>query len=476
MNTWAHDEMMGANVFDARRRASLAVALLGLADNPGTSFSAAVGPAKRQAIRRMFSSEKEGKDHNERIEISDVLAGHSEQTRSRIKTGSSDGLVLMIQDTCQYSFNGLHMATGLGYGTSLRERCVFGHSMLAVTTGGLPVGIAHLNIWARDDADFGKSDERRKVDVKDKESQKWITALQEAEKLLEPDQAVLFIQDREADIFAFMQAPTRETSYLLIRAAQPRKVEVCAGPDGAQSHTGLLFDVACAAPTVGRMRVTIPRAANKPERTCDLLVQSIQVYIQPPKDRKGVTNTPVKAWVVRAKEIDPPEGEKAIEWVLITTMPVTSSEDAYTMVRYYAKRWIIERLHYTIKTGACNAEKLQMDDVYSIKLALALYYVAGWRLLSMTYIARTEPEAPAARIMSPTEIDVLELLARKPVKTVGLAVIEVAKLGGYEYYKNGPPPGVKRLGIGLRRLQDMEAGWLLAKQGRPLPRRLKYDT
>src|ERR1700722_19793356 len=148
MNTWAHDEMMGANVFDARRRASLAVALLGLADNPGTSFSAAVGPAKRQAIRRLFSSEKEGKDHNERIEISDVLAGHFEQTRSRIRTQSSDGLVLMIQDTCQYSFNGLHMATGLGYGTSMRERCVFGHSMLAVTTGGLPIGIAHLNIWA----------------------------------------------------------------------------------------------------------------------------------------------------------------------------------------------------------------------------------------------------------------------------------------------------------------------------------------
>ena len=476
MNTWAHGEMMGAKVFDARRRASLAVALLGLADNPGTSFSAAVGPAKRQAIRRMFSSEKEGAGHNGRIEISDLMAGHVEQTRSRIETEASGGLILMIQDTSQYSFNGLHAATGLGYGTSMRERCVFGHSVLALTTEGLPLGVPHLNIWARNDADFGKSDARRSADIKDKESQRWITALHETEKLLEPDQPVLFVQDREADIFPFMQCPTRETTYLLIRAAQPRKVEVCTDLEGAQRDTGLLFDVANAAPTVGRMQVTVPRAANKPERTCDLIVQTIQVYIQPPRDRKGVTNTPVKAWVVRARELDPPAGEKAIEWVLITTMPVITSEDAYTMVRFYVKRWTIERLHYTIKSGGCNAERLQMDDVYSIKLALALYYITAWRILFMTYLARTEPEAPATRIASPSEVNVLELLAKKPINSVRLAVIEIAKLGGYEYYKNGPPPGVKRFWLGLRRLEDMEAGWQLAQQGLPLRAALRYDT
>jgi hypothetical protein len=41
----------------------------------------------------------------------------------------------------------------------------------------------------------------------------------------------------------------------------------------------------------------------------------------------------------------------------------------------------IERLHYTLKTGGCNAERLQMDSVRTISFALALYYVVAWRLL-----------------------------------------------------------------------------------------------
>lgn len=475
MDTWAHVEMMGANVHDARRRDSLAEMLNSVSEKPGVSFSAAVGPAKRQAFHRLCAIKTEDENEVPIVLISDLLSGHFEQTLSRVKEECRGGLVLAIQDTSHFNFNGLKMTVGLGYGNSTKDRCLFGHSALALTVEGLPLGILDLQVYARNEADFGKSGERRNLDYTQKESYRWVETLRRVEAQLPEDQPVLFVQDREADIFAFLEAPTRANTYLLVRASQPRRVEVEV-PGETDWKKGTLFNMACCAPTVGRMKVTIPRAPNRTAKDIDLVVQAVSVRIMPPKDRKGVGDQPVTAWVVRARELSPPEGEKAIEWVLITTMPITSSEDACQMVAFYAKRWVIERLHYTIKSGGCNAERLQMDDAHSIMLALALYYVNAWRQLYITYLARVQPDAPAAMILSDTEIEVLEAIGKRAVKTIFAAVIEIAKLGGYEYYKNGPPPGVKRLWIGLRRLEDMQAGWLLARQGLPLPTGLRYDT
>ena len=475
MVTWACAEMMGAKVHDARRRNSLANMLNSLAEKPGVSFSAAVGPASRQAFHRICSIGTGDERDAVKVGVSDVLAGHVGEAIARVKEETRGGLILVAQDTTHFDFNGLKKTTGLGYATSKDERCLFGHSALALTVEGLPLGVLHLQLWARDEASFGKSDERRKLDIKDKESYRWIETLQTVEGQLPSGQPVLFVQDREADIFALLEAPKRATTYILVRANQPRRVEVYV-PGEINPQTGTLFDVACAAPTIGRMKIRVPRAANRSEQNIDLIVQAVCVRILPPKDRKGVGDTPVTAWVVRAKEISPPEGEKAIEWVLVTTMPVTNIADACQMVVYYSKRWAIERLHYTIKSGGCNAERLQMDDAHSIKLALALYYITAWRLLYITYLARVQPDAPAELILNDTEIGILEMIAKTPIKSILAAVIAIAKLGGYEYYKNGPPPGVKRLWIGLRRLEDMEAGWLLARQGLPLPTPLRYET
>lgn len=475
MTTWSGSEMRYASVKDARRRNSLAVALYGLAEKPSAPFSTAVGPAKRQAMRRLFSSETEGEQGNGRVEVSDLLSGHTGETRSRIAEDTRGGLILLVQDTTMYNFAGLKGTEGLGYCNTKGERCIFGHSMLALTVSGLPLGVTYLDLWVRDNAQHGKAKSRRELDIKDKESYRWIAALKSTEALLPEHQPALFIQDREADIFAFLEAPERATSYVLVRAAHPRSVEVDSA-DGAWSVRGRLLDVACEAPTVARMQVQVPRAPNRNELAVDLVVQATPLRILAPKDRKGVTGNPLNAWVVRARELDPPEGEKAIEWILVTTMPVNSAEDACQLVRYYSKRWTIERLHYTIKSGGCNAERLQMDDVYSLKLALALYYITAWRLLFITYLARVKPETPVNVILGDAEIDVLCKKENRQITTCAEAVIAIAKLGGYEYYKNGPPPGVKRLWIGLRRLEDMALGWLAAKQNLPILQGLRYDT
>ena len=57
-------------------------------------------------------------------------------------------------------------------------------------------------------------------------------------------------------------------------------------------------------------------------------------------------------------------------------------------------------------------------------------------------------------------MQVLESVSGKPLPTLELAVREVAKLGGYEYYRNKPlPPGVKVMWWGLHQLAAMVSGW-----------------
>ena len=326
----------------------------------------------------------------------------------------------------------------------------------------------HLEQWARDDEDYGKSENRHNVDITEKESYRWINTLQSVEKLLPADQAALNVQDREADIFEFLESPKCSSSYILVRAAHPRCVEVCGENENAKPEMTKLFDAVCRAPVLTHMDVTIPKGNNRPKYSTKLTVQATAVKIMPPAGRKSSKGkTPITVWVIRAFEIDSPNEER-IEWVLISTYPITDGETACKFVTYYSIRWTIEHLHFTLKTGGCHAEKLQSDDAHSLMMAIGLYYITSWRLLYITYLGRVQPDAPVEKILDVNELEVLETQAKKAIRTVPEAIRIIGKLGGHEPYKGGPPVGIRVLWIGLRRLIDMAYAWMLAKQGVPL--------
>jgi Transposase DDE domain len=71
------------------------------------------------------------------------------------------------------------------------------------------------------------------------------------------------------------------------------------------------------------------------------------------------------------------------------------------MVRYYALRWLIERLHYTLKSG-CGIEKLQLETVQRLQNAVATYLLIAWRLLWLTYrVPGLVPRVHAKSFWSP---------------------------------------------------------------------------
>jgi hypothetical protein len=58
------------------------------------------------------------------------------------------------------------------------------------------------------------------------------------------------------------------------------------------------------------------------------------------------------------------------------------------------------------------------------------------RLLYVTYLARATPDAPATTVLTALEVQVLEATSGKKLPTLELAIREIAKLGGYEHYRN----------------------------------------
>jgi hypothetical protein len=354
------------------------------------------------------------------------------------------------------------------------------HGALAVTEAGLPLGVVGLEIWARDFPDQSLAkEERRKAQkskpVAEKESRKWLDCMASVQASLPADLNLLFIQDREADMFELFEAPRRAGTELLVRAAQPRRVQVLseeardsevvqahlASPAGV-SHVSTVFDAVRSSRVLGEVSVEVSATPTRKARTAVLEVRACPVLLCAPASRLASQGrTPRAVWLVSAREAEPPAEGLRVDWTLLSTIPAPTFEAACRLVTFYTCRWLIERLHFVLKSGL-KVEELRLDDAHSLKNALALHYMVAWRLMHLTYLARTEPEQPASQSLEPIELEVLSLMEGKALPTIAMAVTAIAKLGGYSVTPRAGPPGLKVLWQGLRRLEAIVEGYLLA--------------
>ncbi len=133
-------------------------------------------------------------------------------------------------------------------------------------------------------------------------------------------------------------------------------------------------------------------------------------------------------------------------------------DDVRRIVRFYALRWRIERLHFTLKSGALNVEKRQFGDVHTLVNALTFYSVVAWQLLGLTYALRQDPEQPAEKLFDPDELTLLHHLSGHPVDSLRQATLALAKLVGFAPSKKQPWPGVKVLATAIERFFFVKQG------------------
>ena len=157
----------------------------------------------------------------------------------------------------------------------------------------------------------------------------------------------------------------RSDIYDVFVAAQTADYDVCvrgAWDRRLVDHpAGHLWSAVEAGPVLGPWTIALPRKEDHPLRSAQLTGRVATVTMAPPAHRRAEHLPPVTITGVLARELDPPADTDPIEWLLLTTVPVATFDDARTLVQWYPYRWRIERLRFLLKTGGSQVEKLQLE-------------------------------------------------------------------------------------------------------------------
>ena len=201
-------------------------------------------------------------------------------------------------------------------------------------------------------------------------------------------------------------------------------------------------------------------SALREARTAQAELRWQTVELPAPSRREAA----LRLQLVHVWERSAPEGVEALEWFLLTTVPVASIADAEQVLEWYRLRWRIEDWHRILKSG-CKVEYLGHRTGERIERAVTIKAVIAWRLAAMTLLGRETPELPAAVFFTQVQMRVLRHFTSKrglaEPGNLGLAVRTMAILGGYLYRKNAPPPGHQKIWEGWTRLTIMSEAYEL---------------
>jgi hypothetical protein len=167
---------------------------------------------------------------------------------------------------------------------------------------------------------------------------------------------------------------------------------------------------------------------------------------------------------VVVEEVNPPKGVAPIRWVLLTSLPVDTLAQAWTVIEYDECRWIIEEYHKVLKTG-CSIERHALRKAARLEPLTGLITVIGVRLLQLKTIAKHEPEAKARNRVPLIWLKALKHMRPKLAKrdlTTYEFFRELAKLGGFLGRKHDGEPGWQTIWSGYNRLHSIVQGMLFA--------------
>jgi hypothetical protein len=226
--------------------------------------------------------------------------------------------------------------------------------------------------------------------------------------------------------------------------------------------TAHLFETIQAWPSCAQQDLELPARHGHKARTAHLEMSYGPLRLLAP-DKQEHLLPALSLWVVRVWEPNPPEGEEAVEWILWTSVPTQSVEQAWQRVEWYRGRWVVEDYHQCLKTG-CRLEQRHLQTYEGLRRLLGFLAPVAVRLLQLRAQARQAPEAAATLVLPKAVVQVLAHKANVAVDTLTTqrAWKTMARLGGYQDRKGDGPPGWKTLWKGWLYIQTLLEGIALA--------------
>lgn len=413
-DVWAQHEFGGACLGDTRLSRRLVSVAAAKADVPERAFSGVAKgdwPAVKAYYRLIDQPEESA------VTLANILAPHRQRTLRRMM---GQATVLCIQDGSDLNYSTLDRCEGLGViggnQTGTQSRGLHLHSTLALTAGGLPLGVLRADCTAPLAKSADDKRPRHTIPIEEKKSFVWIEHHRDLVALSSrmPNTRLIDVCDREADFFELFdeqrQTPRVE---LLVRAQHDRNLD---------EAPFKLFAAVREAAIASWVRLAVPRQSARPKRgkspahparptrLVDLAVRFKPLRMRPAPHHAG--KAPIDLWVVHAREEQAPEGVEPIEWFLLTTLKPTTAEEAEQCLRWYCLRWRIEDWHRVLKSG-CGIEDAAHHSAARLRRAIAISLVIAWRIMLMALLGREVPGLPAAMLFSDIELRTLRAYAKK---------------------------------------------------------------
>ena len=397
--------------------------------------------------------------------------GNAKVTTERIIESWSEGTaaavdgrhVLAIQDTSEINFaTTTERRRGLGEIGHGNGRGVLLHPMLAVDAeNGICLGLVSGQVWTRKGRRTVSHDLR---DLSDKESQRWIATALAGKPLLAKAAMVTAIGDRESDIFALYASAAEERFHVIARSMHDRNLA-----DG----TGL-YAASEAMAVVDQRAIVLPARAQRAERTAQLELRFGAVSLARPQTR-FLRHLPESMSLnyVDVREPVPHAGTEPLHWRLLTTHGVATTEQAWRIVEWYKRRWLIEQFFRVLKTQGFRLEDSQVATADRLLKLVAIAAKAAVITIQLLQARDGRGHQPARLAFNANAVATLAALNQNleaqskrlrnphPPDSLAWAAWIIGRLGGWDGYPSSKPPGPITMKNGIEYFHAVAAGWSL---------------
>ncbi len=464
---WAQHTFGSVHVGDQRRTKRAVAMATAMAGSPAASLPMQMASeADLHAAYRFLQTPD--------ISYEQLIQPHVQQTRAEARQTER---VLLIQDTTEVDYQQHPTTTGLGPIGNGSHHGFLLQSVLAVRPEDRQVlGLAHQEPFLRQPVPKGES--KRERQQRPRESQVWERSVQ---AICVPPSGVQWIHvgDRYSDMFPFLSLCREMQCDFVVRAAQDRcvdvRIEQADAPLPKRSHhrrgeqpnvkptAGHLFDVVETWAAMGEQDLNLPASKQRKARVAHVKLSYGSLRLWPPETAASADLRPMVVWVIRVWEPEPAQDVEPLEWVLLTSLPIQSIEQAWERVDWYRARWIVEDYHQGLKTG-CRVEQRQLQSYEGLRRLLGLLAPTAVRLLQLRASARQSPMLPASQTLPAEVVQVVAAKAEVPVAqlTTQECWHTIARFGGYLGRKGDGPPGWKTLWRGWLYIQALLEGVQLA--------------
>lgn len=438
IDKWAEQNFGECELGDARRtKRAVKFAAQVAADPDGSTPAQTEVWADCKAAYRLFDQDD--------VTFRALCEPHWQLTRAR-----SGGTWLLIGDTTEISFSLQRDVSGLGpTGDGVGQGFLLHSSLMIDDESDEIAGLAGADLYHRQPVPEGETRTQKKK--RDRESEVWGRVI---DLVGPPPKSTRFIHvfDAGADNFeVFCHLQIQQCEWV-VRAAQKHRIVLDA--EGSRMPLSKLIEQQ---PSAGTYELSLRARKGHPPRTAMIEVRFAPLRMPLPDrttpfmKQSGITDIPM--WAVEAREVNAPKNVEPLNWLLLTSEPVEKFDDAWIVIGRYEKRPIVEDYHKCIKTG-CRVEQRQYQTSERLERVTGLLSVVGVRLLQLKFVARTDPDRPAARVVPQPWLRMLKVIrkGRHQINTVSEFFRSLAMLGGFLGRKSDGQPGWITIWRGLDKL------------------------